>query len=199
MTLPPAATPLFARVLGPQFANLAPSVQRGHQPGFLHGRPHGVATTLAGQATVRRGRNVLARLVCRVMDFPAAGDGIPVRVHMQAEADGERWQRQFAGHRFASQMSAGRGAQQGLLVEQFGPLRCGIALRVADGALFWTVCAGKLWCVPVPAWLLPTGNSREFEAEGRFHFDVDIAHPLLGRIVHYQGWLEPVDTEQALP
>jgi hypothetical protein len=131
------------------------------------------------------------------MDFPAAGDGIPVRVYMHAEGDGERWQRQFAEHRFASHMSAGRGAQQGLLVEQFGPLRCAIALRVVDGALHWTVRAGRLWRVPVPACLLPSGDSREFEAEGRFHFDVDIAHPLLGRIVHYQGWLEPVDAGQA--
>nr|WP_315464873.1 DUF4166 domain-containing protein [uncultured Rhodoferax sp.] len=36
----------------------------------------------------------------------------------------------------------------------------------------------KLWRVPVPACLLPSGDSREFEAGGRFHFDVDIAHPL---------------------
>ncbi|CAM5773035.1 hypothetical protein LMIY3S_04043 [Labrys miyagiensis] len=37
----------------------------------------------------------------------------------------------------------------------------------------------------------PGGNSFESEEEGRFHFHVEIDHPLLGLIVRYQGWLIP--------
>lgn len=184
MTVPHGTdTSLFQHLLGDAFAQLAPAVQRGHQPG--------AGLLLSGQAAVRRGRNFLARILCRVMGFPAEGDTVPVRVRMDVLPDGERWQRSFAAQRFESRFSAGRGALQGLLVEQFGPLRFHIGLTVVDGALHWAVRSGALWRIPLPALLLPSGDSREYALDGRFHFDVEIAHPLAGRIVQYRGWLEP--------
>jgi hypothetical protein len=33
--------------------------------------------------------------------------------------------------------------------------------------------------------------AREWEEDGRFWFDVPIALPLIGLIVHYRGWLAP--------
>jgi hypothetical protein len=180
-----ASASLFQRLLGSAFARLAPAVQRGHRPGD--------ALRLSGQASVRRGSGLLARSLCGLMGFPAAGDAVPVSVHMQAHGAGERWQRCFGMQRFESRFSLGQGAQQGLLVEKFGPLRFHIALAVADGTLLWTVRSGALWIIPLPALLLPSGDSREYESDGRFHFDVEIAHPLAGLIVQYRGWLEPVE------
>ncbi len=180
-----ASASLFQRLLGPAFEQLAPAVQRGHQPG--------VALLLSGQASVRRGPGLLARMVCRLMGFPAAGDAVPVRVHLQAQGAEERWVRRFGAQRFESRFRPGQGAHQGLLVEQFGPLRFHIALAVVDGALHWTVRSGALWRIPLPFALLPSGDSSEYASEGRFHFDVEIAHPLAGRIVQYRGWLEPTD------
>ncbi len=43
----------------------------------------------------------------------------------------------------------------------------------------------------MPRFLLPLGVAREYEADGRFHFDVPIALPLVGPLVHYKGWLTP--------
>jgi hypothetical protein len=177
------ATSLFQRLLGSAFTQLAPAVQGGHQPGD--------ALLLSGQAAVRRGSGGLARMVCGLMGFPAEGDAVPVSVQMEAQGAGERWQRRFAGRCFESRFSAGQGARQGLLVEQFGPLRFHIALTVVNGALHWTVRSGALWAIPLPFALLPTGDSREYASEGRFHFDVEIAHPWIGRVVQYRGWLEP--------
>lgn len=182
---------LFQRVLGNTFGQLAPAVQRGHQPGL--------ALLLSGQASVRRGSGLLARALCGLVGFPAAGDAVSVRVHMQVEDTGERWERCFGTQRFERRLSLGQGAQQGLLVEQFGPLRFHIALAVVDGALQWTVRSGALWIIPLPALLLPSGDSREYASGGRFHFDVEVAHPLAGRIVQYRGWLEPTDTVPAAP
>ncbi|MDR7307327.1 DUF4166 domain-containing protein [Rhodoferax saidenbachensis] len=178
-----ASASLFQRLLGNAFAQLAPAVQRGHQPGEV--------LLMSGQASVRRGSGLLARALCRVIGFPAAGDAVPVSVHMQTQGAGERWQRRFGAQRFESHFSLGQGPQQGLLVEQFGPLRFHISLAVVDGALLWAVRSGALWIIPLPALLLPSGDSREYESEGRFHFDVEIAHPLAGLLVQYRGWLEP--------
>lgn len=174
---------LFARVLGGAFAQLSPALQRCHQPGER--------LVLRGQASVQRGSGWRARLVCWCMGFPAAGDAVPVQVGMEAQQQGERWQRTFGTQSFASHLLQDRGAPPGMLVERFGPLRVQIALAVVNGALHWAVCGGALWRLPLPAWCLPTGDSREFESEGRFHFDVEITHPLTGRIVHYRGWLAP--------
>lgn len=182
---------LFQRVLGNTFGQLAPAVQRGHQPG--------VALVMSGQASVRRGSGLLARVLCRLIGFPAAGDALLVRVVMQAQGAGERWERCFGTQRFESRLSQGQGAQQRLLVEQFGPLRIHIALAVVEGALHWKVRSGTLWTIPLPGLLLPSGDSREYASGGRFHFDVEVAHPLAGRIVQYRGWLEPTDTVPAAP
>jgi len=43
----------------------------------------------------------------------------------------------------------------------------------------------------LPRALAPTGNSYEFSEAGRFNFHVEIAHPMTGLIVRYQGWLLP--------
>lgn len=186
-----ASASLFQRLLGRAFAQLAPAVQHGHQPGER--------LQLSGQASVRRGSGLLARALCGVIGFPAAGEAVPVSVHMQTHGAGERWQRRFGTQRFESRFSLGQGAHQGRLVEQFGPMRFHIALAVVDGALLWTVCSGTLWAIPLPAMLLPTGNSREYESEGCFHFHVEIAHPLAGLIVQYRGWLAPADTAPTVP
>ena len=37
----------------------------------------------------------------------------------------------------------------------------------------------------------PALNSYEFAQDGRFHFHVEIGHPLTGLIVRYRGWLVP--------
>lgn len=174
---------LFQRVMGSAFQQLAPALQAAHQPGD--------ALMLSGQSIVRRGSGLLARMLCVVLGFPEAGEGVAVSVHMQKHGAGECWQRCFGARRFESTFSAGSGSTQGLLREQFGPLRFHIALQVVDGALHWAVQGGTLWGIPLPAFLLPRGDSREYELEGRFHFHVEIGHPLTGLVVHYQGWLEP--------
>lgn len=157
----PTGASVFQRVLGSAFAQLAPAVQRGHQPG--------AALLLSGQASVRRGSSWLARLLCGLIGFPVEGDAIPVTVHMQTQDGGECWQRRFGAQRFESRFRAGQGAQRGLLVEQFGLLRFHIALAVVDGALHWTVRSG----------CRVSANSRVFSPNSRLvqsHICFEYAH-----------------------
>jgi hypothetical protein len=41
----------------------------------------------------------------------------------------------------------------------------------------------------MPMALAPRTPAREWQEDGRFQFDVSIALPLIGPVVHYRGWL----------
>ena len=60
------------------------------------------------------------------------------------------------------------------------------------GQVFHYPYRWRLAGIPMPKALLPTGSTFETEADGRFAFDIDIALPLIGRIVAYRGTLRPV-------
>ena len=48
-----------------------------------------------------------------------------------------------------------------------------------------------MFCIPLPQSVAPRTHAREWQEQGRFHFDVPISLPLVGLVVHYTGWLEP--------
>lgn len=171
--LPP---PLYARVMGDAFAALPPRVRAMHD--VL--RDHGAR----GRAVVTRGRGLIARVIARLFGFPPAGEH---DLHVSFdERDGiETWTRNFGGTAFRSRLS-----QHGpLLVEAFGPLRFGFALPADDRGL--TMQMRRWWFgpLPLPLALAPRSEAREWQADDRFQFDVPIALPMVGVIVHYRGWL----------
>ena len=43
--------------------------------------------------------------------------------------------------------------------------------------------------IPLPLGLAPRSKAKEWDKGGVFHFDVPIALPLVGTIVHYRGSL----------
>jgi putative NADH-flavin reductase len=173
--LPP---PLYARVMGERFAALPPAVRQMHEVCGDSGA--------SGEATVIGGETILAKLVGRLMRFPRTGT-YPLHVSF-AERDGvERWSRRFGEQVFSSQLSEGDGH----VVEHFGSLRFVFDLASCPKGLEMHLRAWSFAGVPLPLALAPHGVAREWEEGGRFHFDVPIALPLLGLVVHYVGWLEP--------
>lgn len=174
--LPPV---LYERIMGDAFAALPPMVRAIHD---FHGD-----AGAAGEGRVERGRNFLARLMAAVARFPPAGD---YRLHVAfAERGGrERWTRDFGGHVFSSELSA----KNGLAVERFGPMRFGFALAPTPDGLTMTLKRWTMFGIRLPLFLAPRIAAREYEAEGRFHFDVRLTFPLIGGIVHYTGWLIPI-------
>jgi len=171
--------PLYRRVMGGEFDRLRPAVRTLHD--VL--RDGGAS----GRATVIRGRHPVARLIAATFGFPPAGEQA---LHVSfSERDGEEiWTRDFAGRRFRSRMTQRR--QQ--LVERFGPLRFRFALLREGGDLSMVMRGWSCFGVTLPSALAPRAAARETEdAQGRFSFDVAITLPLIGLIVHYQGWLAP--------
>lgn len=174
--------PLFARLLGSAWDALPAPIRAAHDGDR--------SMRLRGRAEVQRGPSRVAAWIANLFGFPKPGRDIEVEVQMQRDAEGERWQRSFAGRRFNSELSAPAGRWHGLLCERFGPWRFAIALVREGERLNYVVRHWALWGLPLPRRWAPGGNSYEQVIDGRFHFHVEIALPLLGTMVRYVGWLE---------
>lgn len=165
---------LYARVMGTRFAQLPHAVRAMHE--VL--RDGGAS----GFAEVTGPTNFLTAAIASVIGFPRAGTH---ELHVAfEERDGtETWTRTFGSKSFHSRLS-----QKGdLLVERFGAFRFGFDLSSDEDGL--TMVMRRWWIGPfrLPLALAPRSLAREWEENGRFHFDVPIALPILGRVVHYRG------------
>ncbi len=178
---PDPTWPLYRRVLGAAWDDLPPRVRE------MHDITNGFAAE--GTATVERGTSLAARLIAALFRFPSAGVDVPVCVDFSVKGGVETWTRTFAGRRMVSRQEAGFGRNAHLIVERFGPFAFGLAPVLRDGRLYLYGRTWSLLGVPLPSALVPNGIASEREENGRFHFDVDIAAPLIGSIVHYRGWL----------
>ena len=146
----------------------------------------------AGRARIERGTGLLSRFAAWLGGFPPASEDSEVRVEMRRTAEGEVWVRHFGRYRFRSHLSARQRHDGTRLVERFGWMRFRIGLHVSDDELHYPITSGRIFGVPLPRWLLPQSETREYvDAQGRACFDVCIRMPVAGHIVSYSGWLCP--------
>lgn len=180
----PAAQPrhhsrlVFPRLLGTAFVRLPQTVQTLHLARGLR--------RYRGRVTIRRGGNWLARLCAFVTGMPPAMTDAPLSVDIAAAARGEQWTRDFDGHRMRSRL----WRRNGRLCERLGPVTFGFALQVLNGVLQWRVDSVRALGIRLPARWFRRVRAREWEADGRYYFEVTAALPLAGDLVHYAGWLD---------
>jgi hypothetical protein len=172
---------LYPELLGSAWDALPAEIRALHEVNGMSGAE--------GRATVTRGRGLLARLAGAAIGFPAASEDIPVQVRFEASDTEETWTRRFGNQSFSSRQFAGTGRSQRLLCEAFGPLVFAMALVVEGNRLSLVVRRWSLFGLPLPMWLAPRSHAWESSEDGRFHFHVEISHPLTGLIVKYAGWL----------
>ena len=174
---------LFARALGAGVERLPRAVRDGHavdEPLMLEGR-----------ASIDGASSRAAALVAWMFGFPKTAPDVPVTVEMRADGDDEVWIPTFDGRSFASHLGPVAG-RRNVVTENFGPFTFHLALRVVPDGLDLVLDAGWLGPLRLPRALLLVSYSRErMDAQARFTFDVPIALPLVGRVVHYRGWLGP--------
>jgi NAD(P)-dependent dehydrogenase (short-subunit alcohol dehydrogenase family) len=168
--------PLYARALGERFEELPAAVREMHRV-FRDGGA-------SGRASVRRGSGLAARIVAAVMRFPPSGEHA-LHVSFRERNGEEVWTRDFAGHRFASRLRV----RNGRLEERFGPLSFSFNLPCDGHGLKMRIAGWRIGPVPLPLALAPRSDASEWEEDGRFYFDVPIALPLIGLVVHYRGFL----------
>ena len=171
--------PLYRRLLGATFDWLPLAVRAMHD---VHGD-----SGAAGEGEVRRGGGLVGRLIGAIVGFPPGGS-YPVHVEFLERGGRERWIRHFGPHRFWSWFSV----RDGLLFERFGLLRFGFALPCDESALRMRLVRWSAAGVPLPLFLAPKVDAREWQEGDRFRFDDRITMPLIGELIHYSGWLRPV-------
>jgi hypothetical protein len=172
--------PLYQRVMGETFAQLSEPVRAMHEV-FGDGGAK-------GEAVVSRGNSAVARLVAKMFGFPPAGRH-SLYVSFEEENGVERWTRDFSGQSFSSRLSE----EKGHLVERFSAFRFSFDLPLRGNGLSMEIRRWSLLGVPMPLFLAPRSTAYEWAEGDRFHFDVSIALPLIGLVVHYRGWLDQND------
>jgi NAD(P)-dependent dehydrogenase (short-subunit alcohol dehydrogenase family) len=174
--LPP---PLYARAMGPDFAALPPLVRAVHEVVGDGGA--------AGEGTVTHGTNPLARAAAALMGMPGPG-AYPLHVHFAERGGAELWTRDFGGQRFTSELSHRTGG----VTERFGPIRFAFDLPGDANGLSMVLRGWSLFGVPLPRFLGPRIDAREWQEGDRFRYRVEVRLPLLGRAILYEGWLRPL-------
>ncbi len=174
---------LFRTVLGDVDFERMPATTRE-----LHrGTP---AVVASGFADIDPADNLVGRLVSALFRFPKPGRQVPVHVLIEKADEGERWVRRYPDRVMHSVMSNPNSGHK-TVEETFGifSFRMKISARL-DGLDMHMVSARAGW-VPLPWFLVPDIVATErVDDLGRHLFDVSISLPVIGKIVHYCGWLE---------
>ena len=177
---------LYRRMLGPAFDTLPPALRQLHD---LR-----TPTVFSGEAEVVAATHPIARLIARLSGLPTRSYPCRVEVRIEPDADGETWHRDFGGHRFHSRLQC----HNSTLTEHLGPHRIQFQLHTDDmqlntdsTQLSMHPIAWRTFGIPLPRFLWPQIHARETERDGRFHFDVATAFPIIGTVIHYRGWLRP--------
>ena len=146
--------------------------------------------SFSGTAAVARGKTMMARMAAWFFGFPQEHPNSPVRVTKTRIGQSELWERNFNGRILRSYCTV--AAEPYRYRESFGPFTFEQVLEVSDASLHLPVRRGWFCGVPVPSFLLPRSDSREYVENGVFHFDVSLSAPLgVGLIVRYKGSLVP--------
>lgn len=171
---------VFVRAIGPAFDILPEPIRALHEtPG---------RSVWRGEAETQGAEGPVGRLVARVFGFPGDGRARPVTVEVTTDANRSLWRRRIGDDLFRSELANARAG--GRVTERFGLFSFDMALVPSAAGLTYHVRGWRLGPIPMPAFLAPRSRTAEsVDAEGRFVFDVHIALPWGGRLVHYRGWL----------
>jgi hypothetical protein len=176
----------FERLLAPNFDRLPAPVR------LMHSLREPLRTI--GRADITTADGILAGLICWSAGLPRPGRDVDVSVTFEPRENGvEHWDRRFADRRYASSTAAGTGHDAGFLIERFGLFQLRFQLRVLPEGLDWLVVGWRLLGVPLPRWSVPRIKCLESADSGRFAFDIDVAFPVIGWLMHYRGRLAPQD------
>jgi hypothetical protein len=174
---------LFPDLLGDDWPQLAPSLQR------MHGDTGHVLAR--GVADVEGSTHLVARCLRRKLGLPEPGLQQPLEVSIERHAGREIWTRRFASGQMRTML--GRVANTALLGERFGVLTLYFALQRQGDVIAWQLRSASILGIPLPRVFFGDVLAYCGVQDGRYVFHIDTCLPLLGRLVAYRGWLEIVD------
>jgi hypothetical protein len=174
-----SSSSLYRRVLGARFDDLPEVLQRFH------------GSTTGGEARgtflVERGKGWLNNAVASLFGMPGAGKDLPIRLEVVVEGERERWFRHFPSR----SLSSIQWADGGLLIESFGLGRFAYELVIDGRRLRHEVRRAWFAGIPIPLSMAPSADGWLDAGDEGWFVVVHIIFPILGEIVHYEGWVEP--------
>jgi hypothetical protein len=180
------SAPLYKRLLGEAWEALPAPLAALHD---VRSKEH----KAEGTARVETGKHPFARLLAALYGFPRTGDNVPVKVTFHRKDGGELWQRDFAGRKFSTFQSEGKGDTDKLLAESFGPVTFWMALVLNEGKLHSVTRRWSLFGIPLPLVFAPKTSVYEYADGDNFCFHVEVKHWLMGLLVRYEGKLQVVN------
>ncbi|MCC8432956.1 DUF4166 domain-containing protein [Reyranella aquatilis] len=171
---------LYRRVLGRNYGGMSEPGQRLHD---------GVGGTWSGRCSVDGPANLLGRIVAKLFALPPAVRDAPIEVDFKVREGRETWIRRVGGRSMRSEQSIGRRRPAGWLVEHFGPFAFDLRVTVTEARLELAMAGMRFAGIPLPRLCWPHVSAVETGEAGRFHFDVEIGLPGIGRLVRYRGSL----------
>lgn len=175
----PPQVAAFRDALGSGFDQLPIPTQLIHSP---------VTTAVwRGEGTAQIGSKPFARLIAWALSFPNAPEPTALTVIIEQQPDGsEEWHRIWPAQIMRSRMANPR---HGSIEEHFGPLAFTLGLTAHSEGLDMKLLHATLWGIRLPRFALPEIAATERAQRDRHLFDVAVALPIIGRLVHYKGWL----------
>jgi hypothetical protein len=166
---------------GPAFTRLHPALQALHRDGG----------TLAGPVDVRIGdgyAGFVGRRLARRLGIPLPAPGNTMQVTIFEAAEGLHWQRRFNGGRRFDSLFVPIGRHPGgHWIERSGLIELKLGVDIVDGGWHWRVLSQRLFGIALPRLLLPRTTAYKKVVDGRYRFAVDIALPIIGRVLGYRG------------
>lgn len=174
---------VLSTFMGDEFYQLAPLLQRAHQGHIL----------LQGSAKVQRG-NWAAKIICYLLGFPKQNTQAQLSVECQHFSDKMTWQRSFDGDIMRSTFTQ----KNHYLVERLGLVDVYLQPRQVNGELHYHHQRTDFCGIRLPALLSPKTQSREYEKNGHYCFEVTASLWGIGLVVAYKGRLEVQQITEAI-
>lgn len=172
---------LYQKLMGTEFSNLAPLLQRFHVE---------LDKDWVGEAQISWCKNPLLRAFLWLAGLPKEANHQPITVHITPGGSSEQWIRRFGkSHMASKQKLQGSGLQ-----ENFGPIALILHSHIRQGALHQSCSRSGLLGIPLPSPFAFRISAREWQENGRFNFDVQIGVAALS-LIRYRGWLLPHNLE----
>ncbi len=187
--LPGADAPIYAQVMGAAFETIPSLVRHVHSPA--------PKSDLEGGVDIEGAETAVGQLIARIVGFPETAKALPARVSIERIGDEEVWTRRFGAASFSSRVGID---SSGTLYERFGPITMPLDIRPTARGFALAVKGWRFGPIPLPRFLMPsTRAGGAMDDQGRYTFDVSIRMPLVGRLVHYRGWLMEAAAPNATP
>ena len=177
--------PLYREVLGADYDRLPALIQEMHDVRGRH--------SARGRGRVQRSSHLFGRLVAELLAMPAPAQDIPVETSFTLQDGVESITRNYNGSILITHQAMVPDPKGGapLLLERFGPMKLFIRLEGTEEGITFHLQRCKLLGLPLPRFLSPSLNARERVTKGKYHYFVQVGLPLLGRLIEYEGFLDP--------